>query len=98
MEKDILKSAAESFPEAIPQPFKEIYRHTGFEGLYAVSSLMGGGSYYVPQIRSVLSKCIVLAAIEEYRTEGRTVQALARKYGFSRHNLMILFKKHGVIG
>ena len=83
LERRVLEAAARDFPALLPEPWDEVHRVWGFEGIDFFCSLFGGRAVYIPSARSVVSKCLRAAAAAERAESGASFRLLARKYGLS---------------
>lgn len=92
MDSVTLRDAAMKHCSLIPEPFDDILtKESGFESLKAFCDYFGGCTVYIPNIQTVLKKCLEKEAIEEFN--GVNHIALARKYGFTERQLRkILYK------
>ena len=90
MNKSILKRAALNNKEDILAPYDVIIDMDGFEAVCAFSELLGGNTYYVPNVKKIFQRCLEKEAINEF--DGGNYIILARKYGFSESHLRKLFR------
>ena len=98
MDLEMLRVAARNHPDKIMKPFDRIYLQGGFDGLVAVLEEFGGRSVYVPGLRRVLAGCIESDALELQKKNFVSIEALAKKYGYSGRHLMKIIKSVGSSG
>jgi len=87
--KNILKQAAMLHPEEIMQPFDEIMGLHGFDVVYTLAEHFSGCTIYVPNVRTIFSRCIEEEARKEFR--GGSIAMLSRKYGYTERHLRRMF-------
>lgn len=92
VESDVFRAAAARFPDDIIEPYRDIYRLAGFDGLAAFLDHFGGLQVYVPSMRTVLARCIEKDALRFKQENGfLSVNKISKKFGYSqRHMLRIL--------
>jgi len=87
---ELLRKAAENYPENIPMPFGQMMVGDGFDAICIMTEEYGGRQSYIPSLRSVFSKCIEAQARMELIKEGpghSIVARLAKKYGYTERHM-----------
>ena len=79
--KEMYRNLAANHPMGIRAPFDGIYEIAGFDALYAVSTLFGGLTIYVPNHKSLFSGCVCHAMRGEHN--GYNTNEIAKKYGYT---------------
>ena len=90
MNRELLRYAAMKHKEDILPPYDQLIDMEGFEAVCGFSDLLGGTTYYVPQVGKIFRRCLEKEIIEEF--DGGNYRELRRKYGFSETFLRNLLR------
>ena len=90
--KEILRRAAENFPEDNLHPYDMIIDKNGFDAICEFAGQMNGFTIYVPSLRTIFAKCLEKEARKEFAEGNASAASLARKYGFSERHMLNMVK------
>ena len=85
MDYAILKQAALKHPKEILQPYDTLLGLEGVDAIFALTEQLGGMTVYVPNTRTIFSRCLELEARREFT--GQNYAGLARKYGYTERHV-----------
>ena len=92
MDAKAVKNAAAKYRDFILPPFGELMDASGIDAVFTLANMFGGGSVYIPSLRTIFKDCIEQDIIHQHKS--KSISELGRVYGFSeRHIRNIVNKK-----
>ena len=91
MTKRDLRQIVMRHPNEVLQPYGAMLEMNGFDAICAFSDYYGGREVYIPNLRSLFSRCIE----EDIRNEvfGTDIVFLSKKFGYSTRHVRRLLSK-----
>lgn len=85
MDTNVLRRAARRHPTEIMQPYDSLLGLEGVDAILAFTELLGGMMVYIPNTRTVFTRCLELEVQREFN--GHNSARLAKKYGFAERHI-----------
>ena len=82
MADEIYREIANRYPETLPEPFDEIYKRLGYDGLCALVDYFSGNKHYMPARRKLFADGLRRHVASKY--DGTNRRDLCREYGISK--------------
>jgi len=82
---DKIRESAMLHQSLILHPYDKIINMNGYEAICTFAEEFGGGSIYVPSLRTIFKHCIEKEILNRYN--GKNIRSLAKEYKFSERNI-----------